>query len=220
MTFAAPARGGARRFLNAGSGFRTRAPTAPFDATDWMETTVDVDPATEPDVVCSLVDMRAALPDGSFDAVLSSHSLEHLYGFEVVEALREFRRVLRPDGFALVTCPDLDAVAAAVSRHGLGHVAYVAPAGPITLHDMIFGHSRSIQDGVTAMAHRTGFTARSLGEVALEAGFPEVAVGPGNAYDLWGVFGMPETDHAGLAALLARTSAAGLWAPTTAGDGR
>ena len=43
----------------------------------------------------------------SVDAVFSSHNIEHLYPHEVPLALKEFMRVLKPDGFVLMTCPDL-----------------------------------------------------------------------------------------------------------------
>jgi SAM-dependent methyltransferase len=206
-----------RRVLNAGSGARNLRPLPPpFKAEQWQEVTLDIDPAVGPDHVASLTDMRAVLGDASFDAVWSSHSLEHLYGFELLDALCEFRRVLKPDGFALVTCPDVEAVAAAVVTYGLDHVAYVAPAGPITLHDILYGHTPSIASGATTMAHRTGLTARRLGELGIKAGFSEVAVGRGNSYDLWGVFGMPETDHEALAASLVGTPAGFLYAE----DGR
>ena len=212
MTLLSPADARARRVLNAGSGHRDLKPLPPpFDTGEWREVTLDVDPTVGPDHVASLTDMRTVLADGSFDAVWSSHSLEHLYGFELLEALREFHRILKPDGFALVTCPDVEAVAAAVVTHGLDHVAYVAPAGPITLHDILYGHTDSIRGGAQAMAHRTGLTTRRLGELAVEAGFADVAVGRGDVYDLWGVFAMPETDHDALAAALARTAAGFLY---------
>lgn len=197
-----------RVVLNAGSGPRDgRRLPAPFDAEDWTETTLDVDPAVRPDLVASLTDMRGILADESVDAVLSSHSLEHLYAFELPAALREFRRVLKPDGFVFATCPDVESVAAALVVHGLDHVAYVAPAGPITLHDILYGHGESIRGGATAMAHRTGFTARHLGELAMAAGFTRVSVGRGAFYDLWAVFEMPRTDRIALAEALSRTAA-------------
>ena len=197
-----------RRVLNAGSGPRGRALSAPFAPDAWQEVRLDVDPTVAPDVVATLTAMGDAVPDQSFDAVWSSHSLEHVHGFEAVGALREFRRVLKPNGFALVTCPDVETVAAAVVEHGLDHVAYMSLAGPITLHDILFGHSASIERGEAAMAHRTGFTARRLGELALEAGFAEVAVGRGPDYDLWGVLTLPGTDQAALVRELAGTPAA------------
>ncbi|WP_237481357.1 methyltransferase domain-containing protein [Lichenibacterium dinghuense] len=198
-----------RRVLNVGSGPRDGRPLPPpFTPEAWDEVRVDIDPGAEPDHVASLTDMGTTLDDGSFDAVWSSHSLEHIHGFDVVNALREFRRVLGPDGFALVTCPDVEAVAAAVVEHGLDHVAYVSPAGPITLHDILYGHSSSIQDGAAAMAHRTGLTARRLGDLAIEAGFDGAAVGRGDGYDLWAVLTLAGTDGAALRRDLAHSPAA------------
>lgn len=208
MTITSPAPGPHRVVLNAGSGARTgRRLPPPFDGEDWAEVTLDIDPAVRPDHVASLTDMRAVLRDGSVDAVWSSHSLEHLFGFELPAALAEFRRVLKPDGFVFATCPDVESVAAAVAAHGLDHVAYVAPIGPITLHDILYGHSASIENGMPAMAHRTGLTARRLGELALAAGFAEVMVGRGDIYDLWALFVMPHTDLDALGAALSRTAA-------------
>ena len=206
-----------RRVLNAGSGPANARPLpAPFSPELWDEVRLDVEPAVEPDHVASLSDMRGVIADASFDAVWSSHSLEHIFGFDVPHALAEFRRVLKPDGFAMVTCPDVEAVAAAVVEHGLDHVAYMAPVGPITLHDILYGHSASIRGGALAMAHRTGFTARRLGELALDAGFAEVAVGRGPDYDLWGVLMLAETDQARLERELVTSPAGFVLAPTPA----
>ena len=80
-------------------------------------------------------------------------------------ALAEFKRVLRPEGFALITLPDLEAVAALIVDHGLDHVAYTAAAGPITALDMLFGHVGSVTRGLLHMAHNTGFTSASFNRV-------------------------------------------------------
>ena len=185
-----------RSVLNAGAGPRSPHSLHPCFAPEaWREVRLDIDPATGPDVVGTVIDMHPLFDDGAFDAIWSSHSLEHLYGHEVLLALDEFRRVLRPDGFAVVTCPDIEAVAQALVDNGIDWQAYEAPVGPVRVHDMLFGHGGSIAAGNTFMAHRTGFTQQRLGTLATQAGFGEVRVGRGNSYDLWAILGMPDCDR-------------------------
>ncbi len=155
-----------------------------FDPDGWQEVRMDLDPAVRPDVVGSMTDMHAHFGTQRFDAVWSSHSLEHLHSHEIPVALKEFRRVLKDDGFALITCPDLETVMTLFLEHGSDHVVYRSPAGPITPLDMMFGHSRSIAAGAVHMAHRTGLTSDRLTGLLLEAGFAE-AVTKRRDYDLW-----------------------------------
>jgi predicted SAM-dependent methyltransferase len=174
-----------KRVLNAGSGSKSaRKMHAFFQAGAWIEIRIDIDNEVGPDIIGSVTDMASAVDSGSFDAVWSSHSLEHLYAHDVPSALAEFKRVLKPDGFALITCPDLEEVAATVTRAGLDHVAYISPVGPITTRDMLFGHSASIARGNVYMAHNTGFTCASLGCLLVEAGFSTVLV-KRDTFDLW-----------------------------------
>lgn len=135
--------------------------------------------------------MESLFPDASFDAAWSSHSIEHLYAHEVVPALREIRRILRPDGFAVINCPDLMAIAQLLLASDAEAVAYQSNAGPIRVLDMIYGHARSIAAGRIAMAHKTGFTIERLGRVATDAGFAETRVVAGEGFDLWGLLLMP-----------------------------
>jgi SAM-dependent methyltransferase len=174
-----------KRVLNAGSGPRSnRQLHSVFTGAAWCDVRLDVDSQADPDLVGSIVDMAAFVPTGSFDAVWSSHSLEHLYAHEVPLALSEFLRILKPDGFALITSPDLEAVATIMLEHGLDHTAYLSPVGPITPHDMLFGHSASVARGNTYMAHKTGFTCAALGQRLVDVGFPMVLV-KRDKLDLW-----------------------------------
>jgi SAM-dependent methyltransferase len=183
-----------KRVLNAGSGPQSARGLHPvFCTPQWQQVRLDIDPEAKPDVAASLIDMKAAFPAQSFDAVWSSHSLEHLYKHEVPLALAEFRRVLKPDGFTLITCPDLEAIAALVVEHGLDHVAYTSPMGPITTLDIIFGHSASIARGNIFMAHNTGFTCARLGQLLLDAGFA-TALAKREGFDLWAVGLMDQAD--------------------------
>jgi SAM-dependent methyltransferase len=185
---------GQKRVLNAGSGSAASGRLHEgFRREDWTEVRLDIDPRTAPDLIGSISDMRSVVPDASFDAIWTSHSVEHLHAHEVEPAFREFRRVLKGDGFALVTCPDLAAIVEVILRRGVEAVVYQSPAGPIKALDMLYGHGRSIAAGQFAMAHNTGFTADRMGRVAIESGFVEARVIEGPNYDLWAVLLMPGT---------------------------
>ncbi len=181
-----------RVVLNVGCGPRQPDKLAAvFREPGWRELRLDIDPAVEPDVVASLTDMRA-VADASCDAVWSSHNLEHLDAHQVPAALAEFRRVLKPQGFLLVTLPDLQAVAKVIADGNPDAVLMRtrmngAEGPPITALDILFGHDWWIERGRTFMAHRTGFTRQTLGRKLLAAGFGTVAVRPGPAFDLWAI---------------------------------
>jgi SAM-dependent methyltransferase len=183
-----------KRVLSAGSGPVSARQLHPAFCTDcWREVRFDIDPQVKPDIVGSITDMSELIPSKSFDGVWSSHSLEHLYAHEVPAALAEFRRILKADGFALITAPDVESIAFLVLEHGLDHVAYTSPMGPITPHDMLFGHSASIQRGSVFMAHNTGFTCSSLAQHLLDAGFP-VVLAKRERFALWALALMEEAD--------------------------
>ena len=171
--------------LNVGCGYPLRQRLHQhFHGAEWRELRLDADPAVQPDIVCSMTDMSPVATE-SVDAIWSSHNLEHLYRHEVPLALGEFIRVLRPDGLLLLTLPDLQRVAELVAEDRLEHQAYISPSGPITPLDMIFGHTASLAQGRTLMAHKTGFTATTLENVLIRAGFVDVALSRGTSFDLW-----------------------------------
>lgn len=182
-----------RVFLHVGCGMARpeRLPEV-FRSPQWKEIRLDIDPSVKPDIIASLTDM-SPVATASVDAIWSSHNLEHLNSFEVPMALAEFRRVLKPDGFALITLPDMRAIAKHVVADNLDATLYESPAGPISPLDVIFGHQASIEEGNHFMAHRTGFTASTLGRALIDAGFEEVRVHEGKRWDLWAVATMPET---------------------------
>lgn len=154
-----------------------------FREPGWREIRLDLDPAMEPDIVATITDM-AVVPTGAVQAVWCSHNLEHLYAHEVPQAIGEFYRVLRPEGIALLTMPDLQRVAELVAADRLGEVAYQSPAGPICPIDMIYGHRASLQAGRLLMAHRTGFTASTLEQALRAGGFAQVTIHR-EGFNLW-----------------------------------
>ena len=153
---------------------------------EWTECRLDINPQVKPDVVASITDMHMIESD-SVEAVWSSHNLEHLFAHEVPVALQEFYRVIKPGGFAFVTLPDLLEVAKLVAVDKLDEPAYVSPSGPIAPIDVIYGFRPAIAVGNVFMAHRTGFTAKTLERALRNAGFAAVRVVQGRPgdFDLW-----------------------------------
>jgi SAM-dependent methyltransferase len=146
-----------------------------FRGPQWREIRLDLDPSVQPDVIASITDMRP-IADCSIDAVWSSHNLEHSSAHEVPVALAEFLRVLKPAGLALITLPDLQQVAEFIVADKLEDVAYESPAGPITPLDCVYGLGRAIAGGHPLMAHRTGFTEKTLRWHLERAGFGKVQI--------------------------------------------
>jgi predicted SAM-dependent methyltransferase len=114
--------------------------------------------------------------------------IEHLYPHEVPIALKEFVRVLKPDGFAVITCPDLQSVCALIAEDKLTETAYTSSAGPIAPIDILYGYRPSLAKGNLFMAHRCGFTKKVLVQTLRAAGFASVAAMVRvKSFDLWAV---------------------------------
>lgn len=143
--------------LHAGCG---RAPL-PAEFADYDEVRLDIDPGVQPDIVAPLTDMGDI---GPFDAIYTSHCLEHLYPHDVGTALNEFRRVLKPGGKAFIIVPDLEGVVATEDP------LYDCSAGPVCGLDLIYGMGRLIASN-PYMAHRCGFVKQTLESVIDRAGF-------------------------------------------------
>ena len=177
-----------RRVLHVGCGAagHGKLPRG-FADQNWEEVRLDIDPGVAPDIVASITDMADVAP-GSMQALYSSHNLEHLAAHEVPLALAEFRRVLAPDGIALITLPDLQSVAELIAAGKLTDPAYVSPLGPITPLDILYGFGPALAQGNDFMGHRTGFTDRSLLIALMAAGFADAAVQRSPlSFSLWAI---------------------------------
>lgn len=152
----------------------------------WQEIKLDIDPNVKPDIVADMTDM-GMIKNNSIDAIFSSHNLEHLETHMVPIALKEMLRILKFGGFILVNLPDLETIAKLILDGKLENTLYNSLAGPVSPLDMLFGHNLSIQKGNSFMAHRTGFTAKRLGNLLIKAGFKEVRIIHGDNYDLWAI---------------------------------
>jgi len=150
---------------------------------EWKEIRLDINPSLEPDIIGSITDM-SAVDGASVDAIFSSHNLEHIYAHEVPVALREFYRVLKPGGFALITLPDIQKVAEFVAQGQLEETLYLSSLGPVAAIDILYGLRSDIANGNYYMAHRTAFTAETLTQKLEQAGFQAIEIHK-HQLDLW-----------------------------------
>lgn len=157
-----------------------------FRPADWQEVRLDINPAVNPDILASIVDMPQ-VPDGSFEALYSSHNLEHLHPHEVPQALAEFYRVLKPHGFVLLTLPDLRQVARAIAEGKEEEAVLMTNRGPITPLDILYGFRPFLESGNLFMAHNFAFTAQTLEAALKNAGFSDISVESDDEYNLWAV---------------------------------
>lgn len=193
-----------KTFLHVGCGPKHKDQTTRgFNTPDWLERRLDIDASVKPDVVGTMTDM-SAVPSGSVQAVFSSHNIEHLYPHEVPLALTEFLRVLDEEGFAVITCPDLQSVCQLVAEDKLTEPAYVSPAGPIAPLDILYGHRPPMARGNLFMSHRCGFTRKVLLGTLQAAGFKSVAaMARPKHFDLWALATKTVMDEAALRELAA-----------------
>lgn len=161
------------RVLHAGAG-GSKVPGAYFPG--FAEVTLDIDPRCQPDMVGSMVDMDF-VPDETFEAAYTSHTLEHVYPHEVRRCLFNFLRVLKPGGCLVVTVPNLENV------RPTGDVLYESKSGPICGLDMFYGHHALIEQS-PYMAHKCGFIPETLREAVESVGFVNVRIDKDEFYNL------------------------------------
>ena len=141
------------------------------------EVRLDIDPTCNPDIVASITDMGDI---GEFDMIYTCHTLEHLYDFDVVKALSEFHRVLKPEGVAIIIVPDVEGVTC--DRKTL----YDSPSGPICGVDLYYGLTSAVKAN-PYYGHHMAFIAETLEAAMKEAGFGFVKTQRLGNYNLMGV---------------------------------
>lgn len=148
---------------------------------EWLagvdEVRLDIDPACHPDVVASITDMGDI---GPFDMIYTSHTLEHLHDYDVGRALKEFYRVLKPGGVAIILVPDVEGVTC--NRE----VLYESLAGPICGIDLFYGLTSYVEQN-DFYAHHMAFVKETLEDAMKKAGFEFVTAKRIENYNLMGV---------------------------------
>lgn len=72
---------------------------------------LNANPAPYVDHVCN-ANSLPQFPDNTFAEIYASHVVEHFdYNGELIDTLREWHRILEPEGMILISVPDLDILA-------------------------------------------------------------------------------------------------------------
>jgi predicted SAM-dependent methyltransferase len=113
-----------------------------------------------------------------FQAVYSSHTLEHLYHEDALHLLKECHRVLKPGGICRAVVPDLESM---VDRYRQAKAANNADAGTKLMEELLV-HDKQLKRGWIGLAyrltafhqHKWMYDASSLQRLFETAGFKKV----------------------------------------------
>lgn len=175
-----------KQWLNIGSGPKGAGLRPPgFSIAQWQELRLDADPRVKPDIIAPANDI-SPVESASMDAVFSSHCIEHLYLDQAIPALREWRRVLKPEGFLLLVCPDLQAAAEMIAQDRPFDEAY----GGIRPYDIVFSHqglvAKGREEGHSFMEHKSGYTLSTLLKLIHQTGFASyIGLRLRRRFELW-----------------------------------
>jgi SAM-dependent methyltransferase len=185
------AKPGIKRVLHVGCGVYTPDKLHEiFRTPEWQEVRLDINPAVRPDLVASITRMDQ-VRDNEFEALYSSHNLEHLHPHEAPAALNEFYRVLRPAGFVMLTLPDLQQAAECIAAGREEEAVRMTDKGPVTPLDILYGFRPFLAAGNLFMAHNFAFTAATLKSALLDAHFSNINVERDGQFNLWAVASKP-----------------------------
>lgn len=135
---------------------------------------VDVAPSRlgkKPDLLCDLHELT--FDDDSADEILSVHVVEHFWRWEVVDILKEWKRVLKKGGRMVLECPNLRSAC----EQFLADPEKFSSPGPNGQRTMwVFYGDPRWHDPL--MVHRWGYTPQSLAAVMEEAGLGDIRQEP------------------------------------------
>lgn len=135
---------------------------------------VDVAPSRlgkKPDLLCDLHELT--FDSDSADEILAVHVVEHFWRWEVVDILKEWKRVLKKGGRMVLECPNLRSAC----EQFLADPEKFSSPGPNGQRTMwVFYGDPRWHDPL--MVHRWGYTPHSLAAVMEEAGLEDIRQEP------------------------------------------
>jgi len=141
---------------------------------EWQESRLDL--GTPLDLAEARLDKLKAIGSATLDAVSFQQNMQKIHLSEALDILKEFRRILKIEGFIHLTVPDLQRVVDYVKKDMLDEEIYSSPLGSVYALDVIYGHRASVKANGLNGVHLNGFTPSSIGRMARDAGFYNIRV--------------------------------------------
>ncbi len=146
-----------------------------FQDKQWTVKTYDAEPKIEADYTGHIFKMNA-VEDNSIDALWCQQIMQRYYMPHVLNALKEFKRVMRDDALLYINVPDAQMAAAHIAHENYYKTLYTTPAGDITPVDIVYGFQKAIFGGQRHLSHHSMFSLKQLGTLLRDAGFSDVKV--------------------------------------------
>jgi len=120
-------------------------------------------------------DERLPFPDASFDVVTCLETLEHVHDTD--HLIREIRRVLKDDGYAVLSVPRIDGILT-VTMLAFG-------LQPPAIECSLLRRYGSPEAGTRVSGHVSHFTRRALEQLVVAQGFRVDAFAQASIYSAW-----------------------------------
>ena len=162
-----------KKLLNVGAG----QSLIPVHYADYEMVRLDIDPATNPDVLMDARNLRELTC--LFDAVYCAHNLEHYTPHDGGIVIKGMRGALLPGGFADIIVPNVGLILqeAGKMKWDLDSFLYQSSGGAICVRDVLFGQGGSIEfSDNDYMIHKNAFSARTLPQLMKWCGFAHIFV--------------------------------------------
>lgn len=113
-----------------------------------------------PDLVCDI--RKLPYGDNSVDRILGSDIIEHVGRLEVETVLKEWYRVLKPDGILIIKTPNVDTI---IDAYQVKKISFEE------LVRKLYGNQTYVED-----THRTGFNPENLKQLLVSVGFKIIKI--------------------------------------------
>jgi predicted SAM-dependent methyltransferase len=113
----------------------------------------------------SSIDNMPMFKDNSASIIYSSHSFEYFDRNEAVSVLREWYRILKPNGVLRIAVPDFESL----------NKIYLETGKIENILGPLYGHMKIMtNEGERSIHHKTAYTFESLSQILLENNFSEI----------------------------------------------
>lgn len=122
----------------------------------------------QPDVVCDIKNLKI-FENESVDEIMAIHVVEHFWRWEITDVIKEWIRVLKPNGKLILECPNLLSACKELVKDPIN---YSKPDKNGQRSMWVFYGDPGWKDPL--MMHKWGYTPHSLAQLLYDCGLREI----------------------------------------------